>query len=84
MDDTGKTVAGVAEWMWAAIRRAGHLDQAAAADHIRRHFGERFLTPTGTGGWIVNQDVRDALAELHQGRAQYAGAGPTGRWSLLD
>jgi hypothetical protein len=70
--------------MWSVIGATGKLAQADAADHIRRHFGEHFLTPTGTGGWIVNQDVRDALAELHQGRAQYAGAGPTGRWSLTD
>ena len=64
--------------------KAGELGQAEAADHIRAHFGERFLTPAGAGGWIVNQDVRDAVAALSGGRVRYTGAGPTGRWALGD
>ena len=65
------TADDVAAWMFGELRRAGALYQAAAVEHIRTHFGERFVYVNENGHASIDKEVKKAFKKLHGGKAAW-------------
>ncbi|TVY01388.1 DUF6953 family protein [Cohnella terricola] len=61
----------VAAWMFNELRHAGVLYQEAAVEHIRKHFGERFVYANEKGHVSIDKDVKKAFKKLHGGKAAW-------------
>ncbi len=61
----------VAAWMFGELRNAGVLHQAAAVEHIRAHFGERFVYVNENGNFSIDKEVKKAFKKLHGGKAAW-------------
>ncbi|QTH41835.1 hypothetical protein J4772_30645 [Cohnella sp. LGH] len=61
----------VAAWMFGELRNAGILYQAAAIEHIKTHFGERFVYVNENGNASIDKEVKKAFKKLHGGKAAW-------------
>ncbi|MFB9274023.1 DUF6953 family protein [Cohnella cellulosilytica] len=61
----------VAAWMFGELRSAGVLYQAAAIEHIKAHFGERFVYVNENGNASIDKEVKKAFKKLHGGKAAW-------------
>ncbi|WP_372632055.1 hypothetical protein [Cohnella sp.] len=61
----------VAAWMFGELRNAGVLYQAAAIEHIKVHFGERFVYVNENGNASIDKEVKKAFKKLHGGKAAW-------------
>jgi Family of unknown function (DUF6953) len=60
-----------ATWMWAVLQAEGRVDGAAAAAHIAKAFGRRFVARSRRGGLLVGRSVINRLRIVSGGRAAY-------------
>jgi hypothetical protein len=65
------TAEEVATWMLNQLKFAGILRQTEAVEHIRTHFGEKFLYVNENGNESIDKEVKKLFKKMHGGKAAW-------------